>query len=86
MPRFSFAPDDLNAIAAYVGYLQQPAAPGGISLAGLGPVPEGFVTGFVGLVALLVVARWIGASSRRATHQAVPEAEQPYADQHESDA
>jgi ubiquinol-cytochrome c reductase cytochrome c subunit len=72
MPNFLFAQDELNAIAAYVGYLQHPANPGGISLSGLGPVPEGFIAGFVGLVALLVVARWIGASPRRGVETAVP--------------
>jgi ubiquinol-cytochrome c reductase cytochrome c subunit len=80
MPRFSFPQNELDAIAAYVGYLQHPANPGGISLSGLGPVPEGFIAGFVGLVALLVVARWIGASSRRATETAIAKPDEPAPD------
>jgi ubiquinol-cytochrome c reductase cytochrome c subunit len=80
MPNFTFQPGELNAIAAYVGYLQHPASPGGISLAGLGPVPEGFIAGFVGLVALLVVARWIGASSPTAAQTAVPKPDEPLSD------
>jgi ubiquinol-cytochrome c reductase cytochrome c subunit len=67
MPRFGFAQPQLNAIAAYVQTLRQPPSPGGLSLAGLGPVPEGLVAGLVGLVALLVVARWIGAPTQ-STH------------------
>jgi ubiquinol-cytochrome c reductase cytochrome c subunit len=78
MPRFSFAPDELNALAAYVQELHHPASPGGISLSGLGPVPEGFIAGLVGLLGLLAVARWIGAAPRRAADSPAPTEEQPF--------
>ncbi len=80
MPPFSFAPDELNAIARYVQELQHPASPGGISLSGLGPVPEGLIAGLVGLVALLVVARWIGAAPRDAREIPLPKQAQPFDD------
>jgi ubiquinol-cytochrome c reductase cytochrome c subunit len=59
MPRFSFAPADLNAVAAYVEYLRSAPQPGGIEPPQVGPVTEGFVAGLV-LIVLLVVARFIG--------------------------
>jgi ubiquinol-cytochrome c reductase cytochrome c subunit len=60
MPRFSFQQDELNALAAYVEYLQTQPSPGGLPVAEIGPVPEGFIAGFVGLIALIVVVKWVG--------------------------
>ncbi len=60
MPEFRFTAAQLNAIAAYVQQLRNQPSPGGLAIAQVGPVPEGFVAGFVGLVALLVLVRWIG--------------------------
>jgi ubiquinol-cytochrome c reductase cytochrome c subunit len=46
-------------VASYVQYLHHPDDRGGLSLAHLGPIPEGFVA-WLGLAVLLVVARLIG--------------------------
>ena len=60
MPRFAFNSERLNALAAYVQELRNEPAPGGLPIAQLGPVPEGFLAGFVGIVLLLLLVRWIG--------------------------
>ncbi len=65
MPVFRLPIQQMNEIAAYVQFLQTTAAPGGFSLGGLGPVPEGFVAGFVGIVLLLLVAMFVA----RRTHE-----------------
>jgi ubiquinol-cytochrome c reductase cytochrome c subunit len=52
--------DDVDAIAAYVQYLRQPADPGGIASGHIGPVSEGAVGWLIGLGLLLGVSRWIG--------------------------
>jgi ubiquinol-cytochrome c reductase cytochrome c subunit len=59
MPAFPIRGQDLDALAAYVGFLGDAPAPGGLPLAGVGPVPEGFVAIFVGLSLLVVVTRWV---------------------------
>jgi ubiquinol-cytochrome c reductase cytochrome c subunit len=59
MPRFSFQPSDLNALAAYVSYLRDAPHPGGIAPPQVGPVTEGFVAG-IALILLLLVARFVG--------------------------
>jgi ubiquinol-cytochrome c reductase cytochrome c subunit len=66
MPRFG--PDQvgerqLNSILRYIEFLQHRAERtdrGGLSLGRWGPVAEGFVAWAVGMVALLLVIRWIG--------------------------
>ena len=58
MPVFSDLPGtDRDAIVSYVLYLQGAPNPGGFSIGGIGPVPEGFVGWVVGfgLMLLLVV-------------------------------
>ena len=64
MPAFAFDQQQLAALAAYVAFLQRAPSPGGISLAGVGPVPEGFIAGFLGLGGLIVIARWVGRRHR----------------------
>lgn len=59
MPRFSFAPDQLNNLSAYVEYLRDAPHPGGATSPEVGPVTEGFLAG-VTLLLLLLVARWVG--------------------------
>lgn len=59
-PRETLGDEDAAAIAGYVQELRRPRTPGGHPLAFLGPVSEGFVALGVGLVALLLIARWIG--------------------------
>ena len=39
---------DVNAVATYVEYLQTAPDPGGFSIGGIGPVPEGFVAWVLG--------------------------------------
>jgi ubiquinol-cytochrome c reductase cytochrome c subunit len=63
MPVFghrALPPKQLDDIVRYVGKLQAPDDRGGIPLGRVGPVPEGFVAGIVGLGVLLLAARWIG--------------------------
>jgi ubiquinol-cytochrome c reductase cytochrome c subunit len=66
MPRFG--PDQVddrqvNSIVRYIEFLQhreERTGRGGLSLGRWGPVAEGFVAWAVGMVALLLVVRWIG--------------------------
>lgn len=51
--------DELGAIAAYLSYLQDEAAPGGLTLGGAGPVVEGYVAWLVGIGLLLLAVRQI---------------------------
>jgi ubiquinol-cytochrome c reductase cytochrome c subunit len=67
MPRFGpreIDRDELDAIAAYVEYAQDPEDPGGWSIGRVGPVPEGMVAWLLAAVALLLVARIIGERRR----------------------
>lgn len=63
MPRFG---DDilddrqLDSVARYVTYLDDPNDRGGLALGGLGPIPEGFLIWVGGLGLLLVAAFWMG--------------------------
>lgn len=62
-----FGPEALDdeqvaSVVRYVGYLQDPADPGGLSLGRLGPIPEGFVAWLVGLGLMLAFIRWIGTT------------------------
>lgn len=68
MPHFAFREEDVNAIAAYVERLRAEPSPGGVPLAGLGPVPEGFIAALFGVGSLLLIARWI---ARRAEFEPV---------------
>jgi ubiquinol-cytochrome c reductase cytochrome c subunit len=60
MPVFPLADEDLDAVATYVDYLQRAPNPGGLSIGGIGPVPEGFVGWVVGMGLLLVVVILVG--------------------------
>jgi ubiquinol-cytochrome c reductase cytochrome c subunit len=51
----------LNSIVRYVDYLREPTDRGGFSLGRIGPVTEGLVAWLVGMTALLVAVRLIGA-------------------------
>ncbi|HEY3522881.1 MAG TPA: cytochrome c [Candidatus Limnocylindrales bacterium] len=63
MPVFAFGQDQLNSLAAYVESLKSLPHPGGLEVAEIGPVAEGFLAGFVGIVTLLAVARWTASGS-----------------------
>ena len=60
MPAFDFEGDDLDALVTYVAYLREAPDPGGFSIGGIGPVPEGLVAWAFGIVALVLVAFLIG--------------------------
>jgi ubiquinol-cytochrome c reductase cytochrome c subunit len=64
MPRFgpaTFDQHQTNSIVRYVLYLQHPENRGGITLARIGPVAEGFVAWFGTLFLLILFIRWIGS-------------------------
>jgi ubiquinol-cytochrome c reductase cytochrome c subunit len=65
MPVFLWPEEDLNAVAAYVRYLQQAPSPGGLPLGSVGPVPEGFIAGVLGLGVIVVLLRWIARGEER---------------------
>jgi ubiquinol-cytochrome c reductase cytochrome c subunit len=51
---------DLDSIAAYVLWTRHPENAGGWGIYNIGPIPEGMVAWFIGLTALVIVARLIG--------------------------
>jgi ubiquinol-cytochrome c reductase cytochrome c subunit len=53
--------DDLNSLTRYVLYLRDPNDRGGAGLNHAGPIIEGFVAIVIGLGALVLVTRFIGA-------------------------
>lgn len=64
MPAFApavFTSNEVDDITAYIQYLADPPDPGGAPLGGAGRVDEGLVAWAVGLVGLVLVARWIGS-------------------------
>lgn len=74
MPVFAFGQEELDALAGYVEELRHPAAPGGLAVAEVGPVAEGFLAGTIGVVTLLAVARWIAGGRRTAEETATGDA------------
>ena len=72
MPRFPLSAQDVDGVATYVDYLQNARNPGGFSIGGIGPVPEGFVAWVVGMGLLLVVVYLIGREWDR-SEGAVPD-------------
>jgi ubiquinol-cytochrome c reductase cytochrome c subunit len=68
MPVFSrrlLGARDVDSIARYVVAMRHPDDRGGFGIGHIGPIPEGMVTWFVGIGALLVVARLIGERTTR---------------------
>ncbi len=67
MPTFSDAqlgPEEKRDIIGYIKSVSSDSVgvnPGGNSLGGFGPVPEGLVAFFVGLAALIGISLWIGS-------------------------
>jgi ubiquinol-cytochrome c reductase cytochrome c subunit len=51
---------ELNSIVAYVEKTKDADNRGGWDLGGIGPIPEGMVAFFIGLLALLIVSRFLG--------------------------
>jgi ubiquinol-cytochrome c reductase cytochrome c subunit len=68
MPTFGtdvIAPSELDDIVSYVGMLQNRSRannPGGLQLANIGPVAEGFVAWFFGIGLLVLLCRRIGTT------------------------
>lgn len=65
MPVFgpdTFSDEEVDSLVRYVLYLRDPEDPGGFDLGHLGPLSEGFVAWAVGLLGVLLVARWIGTT------------------------
>lgn len=63
MPRFSerqISDPELNSIVRYVGLTQHPVDRGGWGIGNLGPFPEGIVTWFIAIVALIATCIVIG--------------------------
>jgi len=63
MPVFgpdTFDTHEVDSIVAYTLYLRNPRDEGGIDLGHLGPLSEGLVAWAVGLLGVLLAARWIG--------------------------
>ena len=68
MPRFStraISDAQLDSIIAYVDYAKHPDDRGGWAIGHLGPVPEGLVTWFLAVAALVAVCMLIGERLRR---------------------
>lgn len=64
MPVFSLPIKQIDEVAAYIGFLQSAPNPGGLSLGGLGPVPEGFVAAAIGLALLLLLVNLVARRPR----------------------
>ena len=63
MPHFDAKQIDqhqLDSLARYVLWTRHPDNAGGWGISNIGPIPEGMVAWFMGLVALVIVARLIG--------------------------
>jgi ubiquinol-cytochrome c reductase cytochrome c subunit len=66
MPAFGTAAltnQDVDDVVAYVRYLDAPRDEGGWSIWHLGPVAEGGVAWLIGIVALVLLVRWMGEST-----------------------
>ena len=60
MPVFAFDDQERDDIVAYVMYLKDRRAPGGLDIGGVGPVPEGYVAWALAMVILIVIVLFIG--------------------------
>jgi ubiquinol-cytochrome c reductase cytochrome c subunit len=63
MPRFDSKQIDqhqLDSLARYIMWTRKPDNAGGWGIYNIGPIPEGIVAWFLGLAALVIVARLIG--------------------------
>jgi ubiquinol-cytochrome c reductase cytochrome c subunit len=63
MPHFGAKQVDqhqLDSLASYILWTRHPVNSGGWGISNVGPIPEGMVAWFIGLAALVIVARLIG--------------------------
>ncbi len=66
MPKFSnrqLSEDEKKDIIGYIKYASETNNPGGYGLGGFGPVSEGMVMWFVGIVVIVGATMWIGSRS-----------------------
>ncbi|WP_181645872.1 cytochrome bc1 complex diheme cytochrome c subunit [Corynebacterium heidelbergense] len=66
MPKFSdrqLTADEKKDIIAYIKSAKETPNPGGYGLGGLGPVSEGMIMWFVGILVMIAFAMWIGSRS-----------------------
>ncbi len=66
MPKFSdrqLTADEKKDIIAFVKDAKESPNPGGFGLGGLGPVSEGMLMWFVGIIVMIAFAMWIGTRS-----------------------
>lgn len=64
MPKFSnrqLSVDEKKDIIGFIKYVTESKPQGGFSLGGFGPVSEGMVMWFVGVVAVVAAAMWMGS-------------------------
>jgi ubiquinol-cytochrome c reductase cytochrome c subunit len=70
MPHFDSTQIDqheLDSIARYILWTRHPTNLGGWGIYNIGPIPEGIVAWFIGLLALVIVARLIGERMDKVT-------------------
>ncbi|MGI8773529.1 MAG: cytochrome bc1 complex diheme cytochrome c subunit [Actinomycetota bacterium] len=65
MPKFGFDDAERNDLVAYITFLQRQSPPGGASLGGVGPVPEGFAAWLIGTAALTLICFVLGRKRLR---------------------
>lgn len=66
MPRFrTLSEHEVDSIARYVAYAQDPEDRGGWGIGHIGPIPEGMVTWLLAIAALLLTVRIIGERTTR---------------------
>lgn len=64
MPKFSdrqLSADEKKDIIAFIKSSKESPNPGGFGLGGIGPVTEGMLMWFVGIVVMIIFAMWIGS-------------------------
>ncbi|EON31669.1 MULTISPECIES: cytochrome bc1 complex diheme cytochrome c subunit [Gordonia] len=64
MPKFSnrqLDPEEKKDVIAYVKYVSEAKPSGGLALGGFGPTSEGMVMWFVGVIAIVAGAMWMGS-------------------------
>lgn len=64
MPKFSdrqLSADEKKDIIAFIKSSKETPNPGGFGLGGIGPVTEGMLMWFVGIVVMIIFAMWIGS-------------------------
>jgi ubiquinol-cytochrome c reductase cytochrome c subunit len=69
MPVFAFDDQERDDIVAYVMYLKDRSAPGGLDIGGVGPVPEGYVAWALAMVILIVIVLFIGKQKSRGSDE-----------------